>query len=138
MFDDDERGFNYSLFGSGDGGVGFQLCMYRTFDAFRSLRQANREDVLHAHFEHLRAKYNSLLEYAQQVERDLAQRDQQLATTQQELARVQAAYDYDRDYDHRMMIVRQNRFRERERERERERDAERARAREGDTGSQPT
>ena len=134
MSDFGEGGFNYSLFGSGDGGLGFQLSMDRLLDAFAESRQVTREGVLIAQLNHLRAKYNSLLEYAQQVERDLAQRDQQLATTQQELAQVQAAYDYDREEARRMMIVRQNRLRERERER----DAERARAREGDTGSQPT
>lgn len=100
-----------------DGGVGFQLSMYRLLDDFEDARRMGSEAVLLAKSERLRSEYNRLLAYAQGLERDLNQRNQQLAKTQEELARVQAAYAHEQWEERQMMIVRQDRARAREQER---------------------
>ena len=91
-----------------DGGLGFQLSMYRLLDDFDEARRMGREDVLSARAEQLRSAYNRMLAYAQGLERDLEQRNQQLASTQQELAQVKATYANEQHVARQMMIARQD------------------------------
>lgn len=114
-----------------DGGLGFQLSMYRLIDDLSEARQIGRENALTDQVDRLRAGYNRLLTYAQGVERDLEERNRQLSAVQNDLAlrtqQLEAAQNelktvyarnaFEASQRHMTMIAVQDRLRERDRQR---------------------
>ena len=98
------------MFDFGDnGGLGFQLSTYRLIDGMRDNHRRVAEAVQQdRQWQQAQADYNRLLAYAHGLERDLEQRNQQLASTQQELAQVKAAFATEQRIAHEMIIARQN------------------------------
>ncbi len=121
-----------------DGGLGFQLSMYRLIDDFDEAGRIGRENELLSRADRMRSEYNRLLAHAQALERalqersqqltavqnDLAMKNQQLESTQQELKSVYARVAFEASERRMEMIARQDRARERDRQR--------------NAGSQPT
>ena len=70
----------------GDGGIGFQLSMYRLIDDLDQAGSIARENALLTQNDTMRSNYNRLLTHAQAIERALQERDQQVVALQNELA----------------------------------------------------
>ncbi len=114
-----------------DGGLGFQLSMYRLIDDFDEAGRIGRENALLSRADRMRSEYNRLLAHAQALDRalqernqqlaavqnDLAMKDQQLVSMQQELKSVTERLTFERTVWRDNMIVQQDRARARARER---------------------
>ena len=121
-----------------DGGVGFQLSMYRLIDDLDEAGRVGRETAIQDQLSSMRSNYNQLLTQAQSIERvlqernqqlvalqsELALRNQQLEATKQELTAVYERNAFEAEMRRLDMISVQDRARARRRER--------------DAGSQPT
>ena len=122
----------------GDGGIGFQLSMYRLIDDLDQVGSIGRENALLTQNDTMRSNYNRLLTQAQAIERalqernqqvvalqnELAARSQQLESTKQELQALHERNAFEASRRRMDMIAVQDRARARRRER--------------DAGSQPT
>lgn len=112
-----------AMFDVGDGGLGFQLELYRWADTFKENSLDRAEQVLRTQVGRLADDNRQLVAYAERLERELKERNEQLAASQAALADARERLAYEERSSRNIALARLDRAKERERERDREKAA---------------